>query len=159
VITLINTATVQLIGLDGLAKKWGLTQSGIYSQARRGKLGEPDWRVAMTGKAPKGVPVWISARFGEHKGEVDLTPYLGELPELLGLEEVAVCMGVQRHTVETMRSRGRQDIKAPEPYDKIGQTPVWWADAWQEFARLTWRPFDLDRLAEHRARLRAEAPP
>ncbi|MEV0822560.1 hypothetical protein [Nonomuraea rubra] len=156
-ITAIDPATVELIGLDGLRRKWGLTQSGIYSQGRRGKLGEPDWRVAVTPKSPKGVPVWLAVRFGEQAGEVDLTPYPGELPALLGLEEVAVCMDVKRHTVETMRTRGRKDIATPEPYTTIGQTPVWWADAWRTFADATRRPFDLDRLAEYRRALAVSA--
>lgn len=148
----IDTSSVELIGLDGVIALWGQTRGKVYSAARRGKYGEPDWRVARTDKRPKGVPVWLAVRFGE-PDEVDTTPYPGELPPLLGLEEIAVCMGMQRHTVEIMRTRGRKDIKTPEPYAMIGQTPVWWAGPWIDFAAATYRPFYLDRLAEHHARM------
>ena len=141
----IDTATVELIGLDGIVERWQQGQSAVYSKARRGKFGDPDWVVAVPRKGGKGVPVWLAERFGG-PNEVDTTPYEGELPILLGLEEVAVCMGVLRHTVETMRTRGRKDIKTPAPYALIGRTPVWWPESWQEFARLTGRPFDLALL-------------
>lgn len=152
----IDTNTVALIGLDGISKLWDQDRSRVYTDARRGRYGNPDWRVAVTAKRPRGVPVWLADRFGD-PGDVDTTPYPGELPPLLGIEDIAVCMGMQRHTVEVMRGRGRKDVKAPEPYAVIGQTPVWWPDPWVEFARATYRPFYLDRLAEHRARLAAEA--
>lgn len=151
--TKIDTSTVKLVGLDRLRAKWGLTQSDIYGKNRRGKLGEPDWRVARTPKRPKGVGVWLAERFGDEPGDVDTTPYEGELPPLVGMEEIAAALDIQRHSVEIIRSRGRQDISAPEPYDTIGQTPVWWIDPWVDFARATRRPIYLDRLAEHHQRM------
>lgn len=154
----IDTATVELVGVDGIAALWNKPRSGIYSAASRGKYGEPDWRVAVTPKRPKGVAVWLATRFGP-PGEVDLTPYAGTLPPLLGMEEVGVCMGIQRHSVEMLRFRDDDhNVATPEPYATIGQTPVWWSDGWADFCRATNRPFYLDRLAEHRAAL-TDSPP
>lgn len=146
-ISAIDTETVELIGLNGIVELWGQTRPTVYSKARRGKFGQPDWTVAVPREDGKGVPVWLRQRFGA-ADEVDTSPPAGELPPLLAMEEIALALGVQRRTVETMRGRGRQDIKAPEPYTHIGRTPVWWAPPWQEFARLTGRPFDLALLQE-----------
>lgn len=143
----IDTATVRLISLGGIAELWKQPRPTIYSKWARGKLIAPDWLVAVpAGKSlDEGVPVWLADRFTDEPDVIDGTVVEG-LPRLIGMDEVAVCMDVQRRTVEAMRSRGRQDVIAPEPYERLGRTPVWWAAAWQEFARLTGRPFDLNRL-------------
>lgn len=143
----IDTRTVRLIGLGGIVKLWKQPPTTVYSKWDRGKLTPPDWVVAVPPDKglDDGVPVWLAARFGTEPDVIDET-VVTNLPRLVGMDEIAVCMDVQRRTVETMRSRGRQDVAAPEPYDRIGKTPVWWAAVWKDFARLTGRPWDLNRL-------------
>lgn len=143
----IDTTTVRLIGLGGIVDLWKQPRPTVYSKWARGKLTDPDWVVAVpAGKSLNdGVPVWLAGRFTDEPDVIDES-VVANLPRLVGMDEIAVCMDVQRRTVEAMRSRGRQDVAAPEPYDRIGKTPVWWAAAWKDFARLTGRPFDLNRL-------------
>ncbi|MBP2703547.1 hypothetical protein JOL79_07005 [Microbispora sp. RL4-1S] len=144
----------ELIGLGGIAALWGKTREAVYSMNRRGKFGEPDWYVGVTAEGD-AVPVWLAERFGQATGEVDTATREG-LPDLVGMEEIAVGLDVQRRTVEQMRARGRKDIPTPQPYTLVGRTPVWWAESWQEFARLTGRPWSLTRLRKvRRDRLKA----
>ncbi|MFI9595311.1 hypothetical protein [Nonomuraea sp. NPDC052265] len=131
---------MRLIGVDGVIDLWGITRPKAYSDKRRGKWGPPDWIAT-------GADVWLADRFGPEAGQVDLTRIDRDaLPPLLGNKELALCFNVSVRTVETMQARGRQDVKTPEPYDRIGKTPVWWAPPWEEFARLTGRKFSLARL-------------
>lgn len=136
----IDIDTVRLAGVDDVIAKWGIARSKAYADKRRLKWGPPDWTVT-------GIGVWLADRFGDEPGDVDLTRIDRDaLPPLLGIHEVATCFDVTVRTVETMRTRGRQDVKTPDPYAVIGRTPVWWPPTWEEFARLTGRRFDVRRL-------------
>lgn len=136
----IDIRTVRLAGIGDVIARWNIPRHRAHRDMRSGKWGPPDWTVT-------GTHVWLADRFGDQPGEVDLTRIDRDaLPQLLGHREIAQCFALSVRAVETMRARGRQDIRTPEPYAVIGQTPVWWPPAWEEFARLTGRKFDITRL-------------
>lgn len=130
---------LDLIGLEGIVDIYGKPRATIYSWKQRGRLPPPDWTVS-------GTDIWLRERFADPEN-IDSAPRDG-LPVLLGTQEVAACLDVQAKTVAMIRGRGRQDVKAPEPYAVISRTPVWLSEPWAEFARLTGRPFLEDRLPQ-----------
>lgn len=148
----------ELVGVDGIAKLFGVPPNTAYSWAARGQLGKADAKLSRRS-------MWRADRFPDDPDRNQLDKidkgFRPPLPVvLLGPAELAEAFDVQMRTVEAWRRRARDlpaddPMRPPLPRFVISLTPIWVGADWRPYATARGKPFNLPTLTAWRKQQKA----